>query len=73
MHESDKKFIYDFNVKTDMKVAGSCERYSEPSARKSVQLLDFWTVAIVRYSKKHWGNWICFRAQERVETPSLLD
>jgi hypothetical protein len=41
-----------------------------------IQLLDFRTLSIVRYSRnqktQRFGNWICFRPQVRGETPTLL-
>jgi hypothetical protein len=40
------------------------------------ELLGFWTLPIVRYSRnlktQYLGSWICFRPQVRGETPTLL-
>jgi hypothetical protein len=40
------------------------------------ELLSFWTLSIVRYSKnqrmQRFENWICFRPQMRGETPTLF-
>jgi hypothetical protein len=40
------------------------------------ELLDFWTLSIVRYSRnqkaQRFGNWICFHPQVGGETPTLL-
>jgi hypothetical protein len=40
------------------------------------ELVSFWTFSIVRYSRnqktKRFGDWICFRPQERGKTPTQL-
>jgi hypothetical protein len=42
----------------------------------SSDLLGFWTVCIVRYSRnlrtQRFGNWICFRPQVKMKTPTPL-